>query len=470
MNKYSILYFSLLCAVLKGQNTNIKLKEILNQKSFIGATVAYSFYNTSSKKDVLSHQANLLLAPASVTKIITTAAALLELSKSFKFKTVYAYTGQIKGDTLFGNLFVKAGGDPTTYSEYFKNQDVFKNVLSALKELKIKVIKGSVDVDDSIFDAEFANGKWPYEDIGNYYGAGASGISYGDNKYEIILAKQKDSSTKIVSHSSGLNLKINNEVMSKGSGDNAYVYAMPLNTSSINIYGTIPSNANTFKIYAAHPNPKIYFQYQFEKFLMANQIQILNTKNNVNNFNLNAKQLYIQFSPVLKEIIYYTNQESDNHYAETIYKYLAYHLYGKGTNDNALKALTAIYKKHNIEMNQINLYDGCGLSRFNGISCNFINSILKLMYTKIDGEDAFFNSMPLSGQQGSMKSFGKGTALENNMRAKTGYIEKVRAYAGQFKNKSGDTILFSIMINNYTCSASEARKLLEKICLMAYEQ
>ncbi len=442
-----------------------ELKKVLDQKSFSGATLAYVFYNANTKKNVMCHQPDVLMAPASVTKLIPTAAALLELSSDFKFKTNYSYNGEIKHDTLFGSLLVKGLGDPTCYSDYFKDQDDFKSVLFAIQNLKIKVITGDIEVDDSAFDSEFANGKWPYEDIGNYYGAGASSISYGDNKYEIVLAKQSDSTTKVLSQNSGLNLTIHNNTISKGNSDNAYVYSMPLNKTSINIYGSIPSAAKKFSIYAAHPHPKIYFQEQLRKYLTTHQIQLLNSANKLT---IKAIQFYQHLSPSLKEIIYYTNQESDNHYAETVHKYLGLHLYGKGTNDNALKALTTIYKKYNIDLEHINLYDGCGLSRFNGISCNFITNLLKLMHDKENVTATFFNSFPLSGQQGSMKSFGKGTVLENNMRAKTGYIEKVRAYAGQFKNKSGDTILFSIMINNYTCSASEARKLLEKICLLAY--
>jgi serine-type D-Ala-D-Ala carboxypeptidase/endopeptidase (penicillin-binding protein 4) len=449
------------------------IKKSLDQALFKGASLSCQFYNAKTNKMVATYQPDLLLAPASVTKIITTAAALLHLGANYKYETSFYHTGKITSNVLNGDIIVSGSGDPTTYSEYFASdfkQQVFTELNKKMIALGISKINGSIIINASCFDEQFANSKWPYEDIGNYYGAGASGVSYGDNKYEIVLKKENDSTVIVDKQLSGLDLKINANIKSKGNSDDAYVYSMPLNTNNINIYGSIPNSKISYSIFASHPNPPLYFGNQLKKYLNENGIELKGIVKTEKNLLLNTQVLYKHLSPPLSDVIFQTNQESDNHYAECLMKTLGLKLFGNGTTENGIKAIKTIFKTNNLDLSTIEIYDGCGLSPFNAISAETLNAILKLIYNKNNLKEIYFNSLPLSGKQGSLKSFGKGTGLENNMRAKTGYIEKVRAYSGLFKNKNGDDILFSIVINKYLASPSEAKKLLEKICLEVYNQ
>ena len=73
--------------------------------------------------------------------------------------------------------------------------------------------------------------------------------------------------------------------------------------------------------------------------------------------------------------------------------------------------------------------------------------------------------MPVAGKQGSMSNIGKGKYIENNMRAKTGYISKARGYCGYVKSKSGKEFSFSVLFNNYRCSPKEAKLKIEKFLI-----
>jgi len=61
------------------------------------------------------------LVPASVMKLMTTAAALEILGPGFQFHTQIGYSGKInsKSGSLEGDLILKGGCDPAFYSEYF---------------------------------------------------------------------------------------------------------------------------------------------------------------------------------------------------------------------------------------------------------------------------------------------------------------------------------------------------------------
>jgi D-alanyl-D-alanine carboxypeptidase/D-alanyl-D-alanine-endopeptidase (penicillin-binding protein 4) len=82
---------------------------------------------------------------------------------------------------------------------------------------------------------------------------------------------------------------------------------------------------------------------------------------------------------------------------------------------------------------------------------------------------AFTNSLPIAGVSGSLRNLGKGTALENNFRAKSGYITRARSYAGYMKTKSGKEICLSLIINNFNGTPAETKKKMEQIFLKVYE-
>jgi len=63
--------------------------------------------------------------------------------------------------------------------------------------------------------------------------------------------------------------------------------------------------------------------------------------------------------------------------------------------------------------------------------------------------DVFFTSLPVAGQSGTLQSAFKGSKLENNLRAKTGSLTRVRSMAGILTNQKGEKVIFAIIANNF---------------------
>jgi serine-type D-Ala-D-Ala carboxypeptidase/endopeptidase (penicillin-binding protein 4) len=82
---------------------------------------------------------------------------------------------------------------------------------------------------------------------------------------------------------------------------------------------------------------------------------------------------------------------------------------------------------------------------------------------------SFYASLPVAGVSGSLANLGKGTVLENNLHAKSGYIERVRAYCGYLNNAQQQECCLSIILNGYSGSASAAKALLEKVIVTLYQ-
>lgn len=94
---------------------------------------------------IAAHQAERLFNPASVTKIITSLAALDILGADFNWQTTIAKTGAIKNGVLNGDLYLIGGGDP------YLTLDNFLYLLNDLRSQGLKEIRGNLVIDDTFF-------------------------------------------------------------------------------------------------------------------------------------------------------------------------------------------------------------------------------------------------------------------------------------------------------------------------------
>jgi D-alanyl-D-alanine carboxypeptidase/D-alanyl-D-alanine-endopeptidase (penicillin-binding protein 4) len=59
--------------------------------------------------------------------------------------------------------------------------------------------------------------------------------------------------------------------------------------------------------------------------------------------------------------------------------------------------------------------------------------------------------------------------VANSIRAKSGTINRVKAYSGYIHSLSGRDIAFSMMVNDFSCSSRKATKKLEKLMIALAE-
>jgi D-alanyl-D-alanine carboxypeptidase/D-alanyl-D-alanine-endopeptidase (penicillin-binding protein 4) len=139
-----------------------------------------------------------------------------------------------------------------------------------------------------------------------------------------------------------------------------------------------------------------------------------------------------------------------------------------GTEEAGIEVVKNYWKSLGVNLDGLNMTDGCGLSRSNGITTLIQATVLQKI-SKQKWYPDFLKSLPVAGKSGSMTSLCKGTLAEDNLQAKTGYINRARGYAGYVKTKSGKLLCFSLLANNYTCTPTEMKKKLERILVAMAE-
>ena len=409
------------------------------------------------------------LVPASVMKIVTTATALEILGADFVFHTQLGITGKVSTTTgaLEGNLVLKGGCDPAFYSGYFSEhyKGTFEAWAQALSKAGVKSIKGDFIIDLSHFPGSSIPGGWLWEDIGNYYGAGISALTYSDNFYKIHFSSSAKPDIPVTISCIEPNIDslvlINKVVSSDINGDLAVIYGAPGSYSQI-VEGTIPKKRPDFIVKGAMPNPAKMAATDFLKVLKSNNIEILGKVRYINTPLIeNVEQIADKSSPPLRDLIIPLNQESINLFAEHLLIEI-----GRAKRDspllvNCVTAITEFWKEKNIFTQGFYPTDGSGLSRSNGICPRTLAEILHFMYLSPNRE-VFFNSLPVAGKSGTLQFAFKDSKLENNLKAKTGSMSRVKSMAGIFTNQSGKKVIFAIILNNFEGTQASISRLIEE--------
>ncbi len=429
-------------------------------------------------KTIVALNPRLNLAPASGLKVFTTSAALNILGDDYRFVTKIFADGKIENGTLYGNLIIVGSGDPTLGSPKVKGSlpldSLMLNWVDAVETAGIKKITGSVLVDDRLFDDIPIPRNWYWVDLGNYYAAQTSALTINDNLYKIFFrpGKKPGAPAEFLRTEPALHgiIFVNKmKTGAVGSGDNGYVFRSP-HDSLAYLRGTVPMGYEEFSIKGSLPDPPLFAAVYFTGALNKNRVKISGKPGRVQtSLDYSAMNLITEtVSPPLKNIVYNINKISNNLYTEQLLRTIAVVKYGLGSEDKGIKAVKQFVAESGVDTAGLNLFDGCGLSRSNTITAEMMTDLL-IANTHRSWFPAFYRSLAIAGvanDPGYFVKFGKGTPLENNARIKGGFISGVRSHSGYLKTRSGRTVAFSLIANNFTCKVKKINKIHEKILIM----
>jgi D-alanyl-D-alanine carboxypeptidase/D-alanyl-D-alanine-endopeptidase (penicillin-binding protein 4) len=161
-------------------------------------------------------------------------------------------------------------------------------------------------------------------------------------------------------------------------------------------------------------------------------------------------------SPALKELVRETNFQSINLYAEALLRTTALQLNRTvRSTDASLDVLTTFWKRKGVDLNGFRVRDGSGLSSVGALTADNMTGILGVM-SRDSAFSVFYDTIPRVGKPGTVRTLGRGTAAAGNVRAKSGSIEGVRAYAGYFTAADGERMSFCLLVNKFTPGQNRA--------------
>jgi serine-type D-Ala-D-Ala carboxypeptidase/endopeptidase (penicillin-binding protein 4) len=401
-----------------------------------------SVRDMESGKELSGLNQQLSLTPASVQKMLTTAAAFSFLGSNFQFETKFYLTKS--GRDWF--LLVEGGWDPSFGSNLFKGfeqKSLFDSLVVFLLKNKVDRLSGVFAVHDGK-QQDLIPDSWPWGDVGNYYGASVSKLSFNQNRLQLTFCTEEPGSPATLIQVSPWQSDVtwDSYVVSglPKSGDNASIYG-GLYQIKREVVGSLPPNKSEFSIQGSVAFPTISTLNQVRLGLILKGIQGLEqvgwaTKELVEQ---PSESKMVWKSAPLSQLGSHINQISNNLMAEHLLAGI-----GQGSYLAGRDSVRNWLKRQALEPSLF-YDDGSGLSRSNGISPHVLTQYLYL-WSREAWFGKWIETLPVSGKTGTLSAFTT-PKLKQSFQGKSGSIGQVKTYAGYMKCNSGKQVAIAVFVN-----------------------
>ena len=475
----AILFGSTVIAAAQSPVTALeqRLRIIVQRSQALGGAAVGVSVRDMSGAEVAGLNSAQRMVPASNMKLITTGTALHTLGAEYRFKTSIGYTGAIDGGTLNGDLYIIGGGDPTTAVDNM--EEVFASWKSILDGAGISRIQGRIIGDQRAWEGFLELGDWTYEDVGTYYGTGAGALNFYKNAIDLKVAAGEAEGAPVQAvqafpqtpwmHSANSSL-----TGPEGTGNSLYLYTTDL-APYAELRGSFALDRAPKTEHFANKFGALTCAYYFRKYLSGNGISVTGNAADIDrggyireaDFTLGEKAGEPKIiggsrSVRLGDIVRETNFESDNFYAEAIFRTMGEEATGCAVYDSSGVAEKSALKSLGLRTEDLTIMDGSGLSRRNAVSAGLMTRYLNAMACS-PAFPSFLQSLPMPGE-GTLSSLLKDRPGAARYRLKSGSMEGVLCYSGYLLADDGTPLAsVSVLVNGTNAGTAKVRKALEDV-------
>jgi len=405
-------------------------------------------------KVIYDHNGEMLLIPASNMKLIACSAAFELIGPDLTMTTsLYASTKPTSGGVVKGDLVLVGQGDSILKLEHLQQ------MVDKLKAMGVRRINGNIVGDDTWFDNQGMAPGWTWDDEQYSDCSQPSGLNVNENQVEVFIrpgAKVGDLAVVEVKPANTY-LPLVNQCVTGPAGSNFTADATRIHaTNTIRTYGSVPldSKRDTPVETLSMNEPTLFVCSLFKQLLERSGVKVRGgIMRGIKP--QQATLIATHVSPPLSEVIHILLKPSDNFMAECVLKTLGKVVKGRGAFDAGIEVEKEWLKSIGADLSQIYISDSSGESRRNLISPHNLVVLLTRMYhTKY--YEILANSLPIAGVDSHLKNRMLNTPAVNNVKAKTGYIERQCSLSGYVKTLAGENMAVSVIQNNHLCSLEEA--------------
>jgi serine-type D-Ala-D-Ala carboxypeptidase/endopeptidase (penicillin-binding protein 4) len=460
-----------------------RLKTAATHPRFNAAMLGIRVESLETGKLIYEQHSEKLLKPASNAKMYTGALALDRLGPDFRIRTsFYADAKPDKSGMIRGDLVVYGRGDPS-FSHRFNDGDYQKAIdqlVDAVAKAGIKRIKGDLVGDESFFRSAPWGDGWTWDDLQEYYGAEVSALTLQENTVDLVLKPGQKAGDPVQIFTKPatdyLTFVNRTKTVAKG-GPRDISFRRPVGKNVVYLTGTLPLGDTGYtEASVSVNNAPHWFVYILRDALQKRGIKVGGDLRTCNWLDREAEPLnlsnltevaYIESRP-MAEIVKNMMKPSQNLYAHLLLLQAGEHA---RTEENkrmhsdslGLSEMSKFLSEAGVPKGDVLLEEGSGLSRSCLLKPAASVQLLKYM-SKHKSADAYYDSLPIAGVDGTLRSRFKGTPAEKNIHAKTGTIRYVNSISGYVTSKAGEKLVFSIMLNAY--SGGEGRSYTDAIAGM----
>ncbi len=413
--------------------------------------------------------------PASTMKLVTSLAAMEILGPQYRWKTDLFTNGKIQNQTLKGDLLIKGSGDPKLIPE-----EINKMLLN-LQSIGVKKIDGNLIFDRSAYENSVKESSFSDGEPTRAYNVAPDALLFAFNSFsfqffpntqnDLVLIKQ---TPRLANLQIDNNLKIVDGPCVDWRKDINMAIALQKNgTWQASFDGLFPSGCQS-----AHWN---VVASDSDNFLLQSLIAAWEDIGGVwvkkpvikaQALNNDFKPIVTHFGVPLYESVKDINKLSNNVMARQVLLTMALEKTGQpGNTNNGMRIVKEWLIKNQLQMPELVIENGSGLSRIERISSAHLNQVL-LLGLNSNSKNYYLESLPIAGFDGTMKhrlldklrkyipNKKEMAALEKNTAPfpqglkkygayiKTGSLADVRSISGYVVSRSGNVYAVTSFIND----------------------
>jgi len=427
--------------------------QLLTQPPLSGTRSSVAIVSLDDGSTVYMHDGDAALNPASNTKLITAAAALLRLGPDFRFATDVLSDRAPDKRGRVGTLFIRGRGDPSLTTERLTGmaRDLFHRGVRSVTD---------VVIDDSYFDAEKWGPGWEQESSDKAYAAPVGALSLNHNTVAIYVRP---------GDRAGLPAKVELEPEAPGYFQlSAHVATVRTNGrrkirphtyevrdgTQVTVEGRLPAGGDPMVFYRRVTEPGFYFGQTLRSILAQNGIRVTGR---VRRAIAPASSYMVASydSEELADIVRDMNKVSSNFIAEMLLKTLGAELRGApGTWAKGIDVTQDLLAELGLPRGSYQLKNGSGLNDTNRFSAHQMVTLLTAIWKRFPVAAEFVSSLGIAARDGTLRLRMEGTDAAGRLRAKTGTLDRVTALSGFVQSVGGERFAFSILVNDWNGRSS----------------
>ncbi|HRJ50141.1 MAG TPA: D-alanyl-D-alanine carboxypeptidase/D-alanyl-D-alanine-endopeptidase, partial [Phycisphaerales bacterium] len=432
------------------------MRRLMNSAKVGQSRIGVSIVDTATGEVLFSSRSSEALIPASNMKILTSAAALWTLGPEWVYRTELR--------EVDGRLILVGSGDPALADPELLNRTeprlTVEDFLTILSESVRKA--GILDVtevvlDDRVFDRAYIHPSWPENQLDKWYCAQVSGINFHAN----VLAFYPRPSQGGVAQAPTVRVQpsapwidIENRARTINGDRNTVSVLRTPDPYRFRLAGEV-AVPSVVPIEVSVSRPTELFGRMLADRVRQAGVSLPESQGAVRLVRMDedfprGRTIAVVTTP-LADVLKRCNTDSYNLYAESLLKSIGHRATntpGSWENGGKVMLMLLSEKLGPGYAASTRVADGSGMSRENAVSPDTITRWLTVISRDRTIADAFIASLAKPGE-GTLKRRFQGARLRCDVRAKSGYINRVRSLSGYVTHRdTGERLAVSFIAND----------------------
>ncbi len=406
---------------------------------------------------LFERNADRQLLPASTMKLFTSSVALERFGKDYRFVTEVLREGALGSDgVLRGNLVLRGAGDPSfsrRFTDGASGETPMETIAHLVAQAGIKRVTGDIIGDASAFEDRMVPEGWRTRYLGAHYAARVSALSINENLLTVRV-KPAGSGVSITFEPAISGIAVVSKVrLVAGRGARIGVKQTD---AGLEVRGSVGAGGRGGEVQVVMEEPALITSAAFHAALEAHGVAVGGAVR-LAKAAAGAPRVAALPSATLGELVTTMNGESNNHFAELLFRNAARSVGVVGSAENANILLRRfLWEKARVQPTDVYAADGSGLSTADRVTPRAMVQLLDYA-SKAPWHDVLEQSLPVAGRTETLRRRMKYTPAMGNLHAKTGTTNDVASLGGYVTTRDGQVLAFSFIYNgNNRWRAKEA--------------